>query len=93
LRAIRNVTRQSPVCPALRRVMAASDYVDIDEGSAIAGVSVSTFRYWIYCGRLESVRPGRRRMVRRDVLETFLASDITAKRRSRVTPRVKQSRR
>jgi excisionase family DNA binding protein len=77
----------------LRRTMAASDYVDIDEGSAIAGVSVSTFRYWIYCGRLQSVRPGRRRMVRRDVLEKFLSSDLAAERKANPVPRVKQSQR
>lgn len=66
--------------------MASSEYVNVEEGAALAHVSVSTFRYWIYCGRLESVRPGRRRMVRREVLQRFLAQDVRA-------AGVKQSRR
>jgi excisionase family DNA binding protein len=73
--------------------MALSEYVNVEEGAAFAGVSISTFRYWIYCGRLDSVRPGRRRMVRRDVLQRFLAQDVGGERRGRLSGRVKQSRR
>lgn len=73
--------------------MAASEFVDIEEGAAIAGVTVSTFRYWIYCGRLESVRPGRRRLVRRDTLQRFLSRDIYVDRKRNKVAGVKQSRR
>jgi excisionase family DNA binding protein len=38
-------------------------------------VSVSTVRHWIAVGKLPSVRPGRRRMVRRLELEAFVAGD------------------
>jgi excisionase family DNA binding protein len=73
--------------------MAASQYVTVEEGADISGVSVSTFRYWLYSGRLASVRPGRRRMVRRDLLQAFLATDVAAERRAKKHARVKQSRR
>jgi excisionase family DNA binding protein len=35
-------------------------------------VSVSTVRHWVLTGKLASVRPGRRRMVRSADLEAFL---------------------
>ena len=35
--------------------------------------SLSSVRYWIRTGRLRSVRPGRRRLVRREDLDRFLA--------------------
>jgi excisionase family DNA binding protein len=77
----------------LRLLMAPSGYVNVEEGAAFAGVSVSTFRYWIYRGRLDSVRPGRRRMVRRDVLQRFLAQDVAGERKGNPVAGVKQSRR
>ncbi len=49
----------------------------LPEVAAVARVSVSTVRQWIATGRLRSSRPGRRRIVRRDELERFLARDIT----------------
>jgi excisionase family DNA binding protein len=50
------------------------DWLLIDEVADIARVSPETVRYWIKKKRLPSVRPGRWRLVRRDVLEVFLLS-------------------
>ena len=36
--------------------------------------SISTVRHWIATGRLPSVKPGRRRLVRRSDVERFLMS-------------------
>jgi excisionase family DNA binding protein len=46
----------------------------ISEVAAACRVSVATVRYWIQRGRLPSVRPGRRRMVRREDLAALLAA-------------------
>jgi excisionase family DNA binding protein len=50
-----------------------SPFLFLTECAAHARVPVSTVRHWIAIGRLPSVRPGRRRMVRREDLEAFLA--------------------
>ena len=50
------------------------DLLLLEEVAAVARVSTETVRYWIKRGRLASVRPGRRRMIRRDDLEAFLSS-------------------
>lgn len=50
----------------------ADGFLLLDEVADLARVSVDTVRFWIRAGKLASVRPGRRRMVRRDVLEAFL---------------------
>ncbi len=49
------------------------EWLLINEVAKIARVSPDTVRFWIKTGRLRSVRPGRRRLVRRDVLDDFLA--------------------
>jgi len=53
----------------------------IEEVATLARVSAETVRFWVRRGKLPSVRPGRRRMVRRDVLEAFLARDVNAERK------------
>jgi len=50
-----------------------SPFLLLTECAELARVPVSTVRHWIAIGRLPSVRPGRRRMVRRDDLEAFFA--------------------
>lgn len=50
------------------------EWLLIDEVAEIARVSPETVRFWIKRKRLPSVRPGRWRLVRRDVLDAFLAS-------------------
>ena len=50
------------------------EWLLIHEVAKIARVSPDTVRFWIKKGRLRSVRPGRRRLVRRDVLEAFLSA-------------------
>jgi excisionase family DNA binding protein len=50
-----------------------SPFLLLTECAEHARVAVSTIRYWITTGKLRSVRPGRRRMVRRDDLDAFLA--------------------
>lgn len=44
----------------------------IEEVAALCRTSVGTVRHWMRTGRLPSLRPGRRRMVRRVDLEKFL---------------------
>jgi excisionase family DNA binding protein len=44
----------------------------LDEVAREARVSLSTVRFWIGAGKLPSVRPGRRRLVRRADLDAFL---------------------
>lgn len=51
------------------------DFLLLDEVAELARVSVDTVRFWIRAGKLASVRPGRRRMVRYTVLEAFLQRD------------------
>jgi excisionase family DNA binding protein len=49
------------------------DLLLLVEVADIARVSVETVRYWIKQGKLPSIRPGRRRLVRREDLEGFLS--------------------
>jgi len=49
-------------------------YLLLPEAATIARVSVHTVRTWIRTGKLRSSRPGRRRLVRRDHFEQFLAT-------------------
>lgn len=52
------------------------DLLFLEDVAAITRVSIETVRFWIKRGRLASIRPGRRRMVRREDLETFLARSV-----------------
>ncbi len=45
----------------------------LEEVAREARVSVSTVRFWIAVRKLPSVRPGRRRLVKRADLDVFLA--------------------
>jgi excisionase family DNA binding protein len=45
----------------------------IPEIAAYARASVGTIRYWIATGKLASLKPGRRVMVRLSVLQKFLS--------------------
>ncbi|HEX2874623.1 MAG TPA: helix-turn-helix domain-containing protein [Polyangiaceae bacterium] len=58
------------------------EYLLLDEIAAIARASVDTVRRWIRSGQLPSVKPGRRRLVRRGDLDRFLARDTLAERRA-----------
>jgi excisionase family DNA binding protein len=53
------------------------DLLLLEEVAKFARVSTDTVRFWIRSGKLPSVRPGRRRMVARGVLERFLSQDCT----------------
>ncbi|MDD9941271.1 MAG: helix-turn-helix domain-containing protein [Myxococcales bacterium] len=44
----------------------------LDEVARICRVSLNTVRFWVQQGRLPSIRPGRRRLVRRSALDAFL---------------------
>jgi excisionase family DNA binding protein len=49
------------------------DLLFLDEVATLTRAkSVSTVRHWLRTGKLASVRPGRRRLVRRRDLEEFL---------------------
>jgi excisionase family DNA binding protein len=50
------------------------DLLLIEEVAAIARVSPETVRFWIKRKLLPSLRPGRRRLIRREALEVFLAA-------------------
>jgi len=50
------------------------DLLQLTEVARLARVSVSSVRFWIKSGKLESIRPGKRRLVRRAEFERFLAS-------------------
>lgn len=58
-------------------------YLFLSEVAELARVSVDTVRFWVRAGKLASVRPGRRRMVQRDVLDTFLQRGATVDRKAR----------
>jgi len=56
----------------------------LSEVARDARASISTVRHWLRTGRLPSVRPGRRRLVRRQDFERFMAeldSDLDLVRR------------
>ena len=48
------------------------DILLIPEVARVARASESTVRWWIATGRLRSFRPGRRRLIRRSDLESFI---------------------
>jgi excisionase family DNA binding protein len=52
-----------------------SEFLTLDETAERARVSVSTVRYWIRQKKLASVRPGRRRLVRRVDLDRLLGGE------------------
>jgi len=56
---------------------ATEELLFLDEVARSARVSVESVRHWIKVGRLPSVRPGKRRMVRRSDLETFMGRNKT----------------
>ena len=62
----------------LRAMATDHELLQLEEVARLARVSVSSVRHWIKVGRLQSVRPGRRRLVRRADLDTFLGGDISA---------------
>lgn len=50
-----------------------SDLLLIEEVAEICRAPIGTVRHWLRTHRLPSIRPGRRRLVRRVDLERFLA--------------------
>jgi excisionase family DNA binding protein len=54
------------------------DLLFLDEVTEIARVSTDTVRFWVRQGKLASLRPGRRRLVTRSALETFLRQSMKA---------------
>ena len=51
-------------------------YMLLSEVASEARVSLSSVRHWLRTGKLQSVRPGRRRLIRRADFEQFIASDF-----------------
>jgi excisionase family DNA binding protein len=49
------------------------DLLILEEVAELTRARLETVRAWIKQGRLRSIRPGRRRLVRRQDLEAFLA--------------------
>jgi excisionase family DNA binding protein len=54
-------------------------YLTTEEVAERARASVATVRYWMHVGKLASSRPGRRRLVRDDVLTRFLDGEQSVK--------------
>lgn len=52
-------------------MLTATKYWFIEEVAADFRVPISTVRHWIATGKLRSVRPGRRRLIRDDDLKRF----------------------
>lgn len=51
----------------------------LDEVARRCRAPMGTVRHWLRTGRLASIRPGRRRLVRLADLERFLATEPSAK--------------
>jgi len=51
----------------------ASEFLFVEEVASETRVSISTVRHWIRTGKLPSLKPGRRRLVRRSDLDALLA--------------------
>ena len=49
-----------------------TEFVFVEEIAGLCRVAPSSVRHWLSTGKLASVRPGKRRLVRRDELERFL---------------------
>jgi excisionase family DNA binding protein len=63
----------------------ANELLFLEEVAELTRSRLSSVRLWVRTGKLASLRPGRRVMVRREVLEKFLADaerDGTAGARS-----------
>ena len=52
----------------------ANEFLFVEEVAELTRVRVSCVRFWIRTGKLPSLKPGRRVLVRRAALEGFLAS-------------------
>lgn len=63
----------SPAARSVESVGAENDLLLLDEVAGICRVTIDTVRHWIQIGKLRSLRPGRRRLVRRVDLDSFLA--------------------
>jgi excisionase family DNA binding protein len=59
-----------------------SEFLYVEEIARLCRVPASSVRHWLSTGKLASVRPGRRRLVRRDDLDRFLQA-TSGPRRSR----------
>jgi excisionase family DNA binding protein len=59
-----------------------AEFLLLEEVAQEARVSVATVRYWIRTQKLPSVRPGRRRMIRREALTAFLERDLACEGRA-----------
>lgn len=51
------------------------DLLILEEVAELTRAKLETVRFWIKQGKLRSIRPGRRRLVRRQDLEAFLANE------------------
>lgn len=56
------------------------DLLFLEEVAVVARAKLETVRFWIKQGKLRSIRPGRRRLVRREDLEAFLAGSENTRR-------------
>lgn len=55
----------------------ARTFLYLDEVAQECRASISTVRHWIAVGRLRSVRPGRRLLVNREDLDSFIDASLT----------------
>ncbi|HET7540047.1 MAG TPA: helix-turn-helix domain-containing protein [Polyangiaceae bacterium] len=52
----------------------ANELLFLEEVAELTRARMSCVRFWVRTGKLPSLRPGRRVMVRREVLEKFLTN-------------------
>jgi excisionase family DNA binding protein len=64
----------------------ANDLLFLEEVAELTRARMSCVRFWVRTGKLPSLRPGRRVMVRRSALEKFLSNS------ERVGTRVERAR-
>jgi excisionase family DNA binding protein len=62
------------------------DLLILEEVAELTRANIETVRFWIKEGKLRSLRPGRRRLVRRLDLESFLADVERSRARKAVAP-------
>jgi excisionase family DNA binding protein len=53
-------------------MIAESDFLHVEEIARVCRAPKSSVRHWISTGKLPSIKPGERRLVRRQDLDRFL---------------------
>ncbi len=52
--------------------MKETDYLDVKEAALVLHVLPATVQRWLKAGKIDSIQPGRKRLIPRSALETYL---------------------